>query len=90
MAPIVWFAIACGGLAVLYGIWASRSILALSAGTERMQEISAAIQEGAAAYLNRQYRAIAIVGVIIAVDSVLPSGLDGALGFVIGACAVRR
>ena len=85
MAPIVWFAIACGGLAVLYGIWASRSILALSAGTERMQEISAAIQEGAAAYLNRQYRAIAIVGVIIAVILFFLLGWTVALGFVIGA-----
>jgi K(+)-stimulated pyrophosphate-energized sodium pump len=85
MAPIVWFAIACGGLAVLYGIWASRSILSASAGNERMQEISAAIQEGAAAYLNRQYRAIAIVGVVIAVILFFLLGWKVALGFIIGA-----
>ncbi|MGY8955587.1 MAG: sodium-translocating pyrophosphatase [Alphaproteobacteria bacterium] len=85
MAPIVWFALACGGLAVLYGIWASRSILALSPGNERMQEISAAIQEGAAAYLNRQYRAIAMVGVVIAVILFFLLGWTVALGFVIGA-----
>ena len=85
MVPIVWFALACGGLAVLYGIWASRSILALSPGNERMQEISAAIQEGAAAYLNRQYRAIAMVGVVIAVILFFLLGWTVALGFVIGA-----
>ncbi len=85
MAPIVWFAIACGGLAVLYGIWASRSVLASSAGTERMQEISAAIQEGAAAYLNRQYRAIGMVGIVIAVILFFLLGWTVALGFVIGA-----
>ncbi|MBT3808137.1 MAG: sodium-translocating pyrophosphatase [Rhodospirillaceae bacterium] len=85
MAPIVWFAIACGGLAVLYGIWASRSVLAHSAGTERMQEISAAIQEGAAAYLNRQYRAIGMVGIVIAVILFFLLGWTVALGFVIGA-----
>ena len=85
MATIVWFALACGGLAVLYGIWASRSILALSPGNERMQQISAAIQEGAAAYLNRQYRAIAMVGVVIAVILFFLLGWTVALGFVIGA-----
>jgi len=85
MAPIVWFAIACGGLAVLYGIWASRSVLASSAGSERMQEISAAIQEGAAAYLNRQYRAIGMVGIVIAVILFFLLGWTVALGFVIGA-----
>ena len=85
MAPIVWFAIACGALAVFYGIWVSRSILAASAGTERMQEIASAIQEGAAAYLNRQYRAIAIIGVVIAVILVFLLGWVVALGFVIGA-----
>ncbi len=85
MAPIVWFAIACGALAVIYGILASRSILAASAGTERMQEISSAIQEGAAAYLNRQYRAIAIVGVVIAIILIFVLNWMVALGFVIGA-----
>jgi K(+)-stimulated pyrophosphate-energized sodium pump len=85
MAPIVWFAIACGGLAVLYGIWASRSVLASSAGSERMQEISGAVQEGAAAYLNRQYRAIGIVGIVIAVILLVLLGWTVALGFLIGA-----
>ena len=70
---------------MLYGIWASRSILALSPGNERMQEISAAIQEGAAAYLNRQYRASAMVGVVIAVILFFLLGWTVALGFVIGA-----
>ncbi|MBS28381.1 MAG: sodium-translocating pyrophosphatase [Alphaproteobacteria bacterium] len=85
MAPIIWFAIACGGLAVLYGIWASRSVLASSAGTERMQEISGAVQEGAAAYLNRQYRAIGMVGIVIAVILFFLLGWTVALGFIIGA-----
>jgi K(+)-stimulated pyrophosphate-energized sodium pump len=85
MAPIVWFAIACGGLAVLYGVWASRSILASSAGTERMQEIASAVQEGAAAYLNRQYRAIGIVGIVVAVILFILLGWTVALGFIIGA-----
>ena len=67
MTSVIWFAVACGILAILYGIWASRSVLAMSSGSERMQEISAAVQEGAAAYLNRQYRAIAMVGVVITI-----------------------
>jgi K(+)-stimulated pyrophosphate-energized sodium pump len=85
MAPVVWFAIACGVLAVLYGVWASRSVLAMSAGSERMQEISAAVQEGAAAYLNRQYRTIGIVGIVIAIILLILLGWPVALGFVIGA-----
>ena len=55
----------CGAVALLYGIYAAKSVLSAPAGNERMQEIAAAIQEGAAAFLNRQYTAIAVVGVII-------------------------
>ena len=65
MAAGLVFAIVCGIVAVLYGLWATKSVMSASRGSERMQEISAAIQEGASAYLNRQYRAIAIVGVVI-------------------------
>jgi K(+)-stimulated pyrophosphate-energized sodium pump len=77
--------IGCGVLALIYGVWATRSVLSASAGTARMQEIAAAVQEGAQAYLNKQYTAIGIVGVIVAV--VLGLALSGlsALGFVIGA-----
>ncbi len=85
MAPVVWFAIASGVLAVLYGVWASRSVLAMSAGSERMQEIAAAVQEGAAAYLNRQYRTIAIVGIVIAIILFFLLGWAVAIGFIIGA-----
>ena len=55
----------CGLLAILYGGWLVNSLLAKSAGTEEMQNIAAAIQEGARAYLNRQYTAIGIVGLVI-------------------------
>src|SRR5256712_7601533 len=81
------FALACAILAILYGIWQSTRILALPAGNERMQEISAAVREGAVAYLWRQYTTIAIVGVILflAIGFVKPLGWTTAFGFLIGA-----
>ena len=85
MPTILWFVIACGVVAVLYGIYASRSVLAASPGNERMQEISLAIQEGATAYLNRQYSTIAIVGVVVLVLVFFFLGLKAAVGYAIGA-----
>ena len=78
-------ALACGALALIYGIVASKSVLAADAGSERMREIAGAIQEGAAAYLNRQYSTIGIVGVVVTVVLAVTLGLWVALGFVIGA-----
>ncbi len=77
--------IVCGLLAVVYGIWASRSVLSAAAGNERMQEVAAAIQEGARAYLNRQYRTIAMVGVVVAIILFLTLGVLPAVGFLVGA-----
>ena len=79
------FAIACGFLAVAYGVWTSKAVMASSAGNARMQEIAAAIQEGAKAYLNRQYMTIAVVGAVIFALLWLLLGFYAALGFLIGA-----
>ena len=78
-------AIICGLLAVVYGFVTSRQVLSASAGNEKMQEIAAAIQEGAKAYLGRQYRTIAIVGVAVAVLVAVFLCVIPTVGFVLGA-----
>ena len=85
MSNVFLLIIGCGFLALLYGAYAIRSVLAAPAGTDRMQEIAAAIQEGANAYLNRQYKAIAIVGIVIGVLLGFLLGLPVAIGYFIGA-----
>jgi len=80
----LWVAIAAGVVAVLYGVVSVFSILALPAGSARMQEIAAAIQAGAKAYLNRQYKTIAIVGVILFVVLGLALNWATAGGFAVG------
>ena len=85
MSLLLLITICCGVLALIYSALASRQIMNSSAGTERMQEIAGAIQEGAAAYLARQYKTIAIVGVGVAGLLYLLLGGHVALGFVIGA-----
>ena len=85
MSGELWFVLACGVLALLYGVYASREVLSADAGNDRMREIARAIQEGAGAYLNRQYRTIAVVGVIVFALLWVLLGFRVGAGFLIGA-----
>jgi len=77
-------ALVCAAAAIVYGAATSRSLLALSPGNERMRAISAAVQEGASAYLNRQYTTIAGVGVILFIVLIPLQNIRVAIGFLIG------
>ncbi|MFT6509901.1 MAG: K(+)-stimulated pyrophosphate-energized sodium pump [Parvibaculaceae bacterium] len=85
MSTVLMAIIGCGVLAIVYGLFAARSVMAADAGNARMQEIASAIQEGASAYLNRQYTTIAIVGVAIFILAYFLLGLVVAIGFATGA-----
>jgi K(+)-stimulated pyrophosphate-energized sodium pump len=85
MSNVYLLVIGCGVVALLYGAIVIRSVLSAPAGTDRMQEIAAAVQEGANAYLNRQYKTIAVVGAVIGVLLGLRLGLPVAIGYFIGA-----
>ncbi len=82
---LLWLIIAGGALSIVYGIWAVQSLMRASTGNARMQEIAGAIQEGATAYLSRQYTTIFIVGAVIFVIVGLLLGWTVAIGFAIGA-----
>ncbi|MEZ5670044.1 MAG: sodium-translocating pyrophosphatase [Alphaproteobacteria bacterium] len=85
MTVAYWLVIVFGLMAIAYGIYTGRVVLSSSAGTQRMQEIAGAIQEGARAYLNRQYLTIGIVGVVIFVVVTFLLGIWVGIGFLVGA-----
>ena len=85
MTSTLWLIVLAGALSIVYGIVTTRGLLAADAGSARMQEISAAVREGAAAYLKRQYQTIAMVGVVIFVIAWYLLGVYSAMGFLIGA-----
>ncbi len=82
---MIYLIILCGLIGIAYSVWAAREVLAADAGSARMQEIAAAIQEGATAYLRRQYATIAAVGVVVFVVIAWFLSLTVAIGFLIGA-----
>ncbi|MBZ0215324.1 MAG: sodium-translocating pyrophosphatase [Fimbriimonadaceae bacterium] len=85
MESVIWAVITCGALAIVYSLWAIQSVMSADAGTPRMQEIAGAIQEGAQAYLTRQYTTIAIVGVVIFALVAYLLSMPVAFGFAVGA-----
>jgi K(+)-stimulated pyrophosphate-energized sodium pump len=82
---ILWLIVLAGALSIVYGIVTTRGLMAADAGTARMQEISAAVREGAQAYLKRQYTTIGVVGVVIFLLALWLLGIYSAIGFAIGA-----
>ena len=85
MSNILWLVIAAGALGVLYGLVQTAALMKASTGNDKMREIAAAIQEGASAYLRRQYTTIGMVGVVILIAAYFLIGPWAAIGFVIGA-----
>src|SRR5436309_2471229 len=81
----LWVIVLCGALSIVYAAWATSSVLKSDAGNPRMQEIAAAVAEGAQAYLKRQYMTIAMVGVVIFALLAYFLGMLVAIGFLIGA-----
>src|SRR6267154_602127 len=81
----LWLIVLCGVLALVYAVWTIRTVMAADAGSARMQEIAAAIREGAQAYLKRQYTTIGMVGIVIFLLVGWLLGWLVALGFAIGA-----
>ena len=81
----LWLIVGCGALAIVYAIWATSSVMSANAGSAKMQEIAAAVREGAQAYLNRQYTTIGGVGVVIFVIVGFTLGWLVAIGFAVGA-----
>jgi K(+)-stimulated pyrophosphate-energized sodium pump len=85
MNTALWLIVLAGALSIVYGVITTRGLMAADAGSARMQEISAAVREGAQAYLKRQYTTIAIVGAVIFVIAWALLGVYAAIGFAIGA-----
>ncbi len=85
MTNYLWLVIAAGALGVLYGLIQTAALMKADTGNDKMREIAAAIQEGASAYLRRQYTTIGMVGVVILIAAWLLIGPYAAIGFVIGA-----
>ncbi len=81
----LWAIVLCGALSIVYAIWATASVMKADAGNPRMQEIAAAVREGAQAYLRRQYTTIGLVGIVIFALLAYFLGMLVAIGFAIGA-----
>jgi K(+)-stimulated pyrophosphate-energized sodium pump len=85
MTLALWLIVVCGALSIVYGVITTQQLLAADTGSARMQEISAAVREGASAYLKRQYTTIGIVGVVILIAAFFLLGIYAAIGFLLGA-----